>query len=165
METELIKILVISSAVVHFVLVTVLGGVLITEYYKRKGKFRGGILGYGVFLIVILLFFVLDIYRNLVAPWVLFNWINLFLAFLAGVFFLTTSFKYLKNINKKLLFSIPPFAIGIIIIEVLRLLQIGLNLEIYTAIATLTATILGYPLIIGFLIDTSNKNKQNAQDI
>jgi len=157
METELVKIFVLSSAIVHFVLVTVLGGVLITEYYKRKKELRGGIPGYGAFLTVILVFFVLDVYRNLVAPSIFLNWINLFLAISADTLFVVTSFKYLKSINKKLFFSVFPFAVGIVVVEVLRLLQIGAYLEIYTASATLIATIIGYPIIVGFLIDRSDK--------
>ncbi len=152
------NIFVLISAIVHFALVIVLGGILIAEYYKRKEKLRGGILGYGAFLIVILVFFVLDVYRNLVAPSMLLNWVNLFLATLANVIFITTSLKYFKSINKKLFFSIPPFAISIIIIEVLMLLQVGTYLEVYTAITTLIATVIGYLMIIGFLINTKEKN-------
>jgi len=158
MQNELVKILVLSSALVHYVLATVLVGVLVAEYYKRKEKLRGGILGYVAFLIVILIFFVLDIYRNFVAPSVLLNWICLFLDLLASALFVITSFKYLKNVNKKLFFSILPFAIGIAIIEVLRLLEVGRYLETYTAITTLIATILGYFLIVSFLIETKEKS-------
>jgi len=158
MKTELVKILVLSSALVHYVIVAVLGGVLITEYYKRKKELRGGILGYGAFLIIILVFFVLDIYRNLVASSMLIDWISLFLAILANISFVATSLRYFEYINKRLFFSIPLFSIGIIIVEILRVLQIGKNLEVYTAITTLVATIFGYLLIIGFLIDRSSNN-------
>ncbi len=151
--------LILSSAIVHFVLVVVLGGILITEYYKRKEKLRGGILEYGVFLIVILTFFVLDAYRNFVVSLVLINWINLFLAILANILFLGISLRYFKYINKILFFSIPPFSIGIVIIEVLRLLQVGKNLEIFTAITTLVATTLGYFVIVSFLINVSVNKK------
>ncbi len=160
METELVKISVLSGALVHYVLAIVLGGILIAEYYERRKKLRGGILGYVLFLIVIIIFFVLDIYRNLVASSVLLNWIGLFLDLLASALFVITSFKYFKNINKKLFFSVMPFAMGIAIVEVLRLLEIGKYLAIYTAITTLTATILGYFMIIGFLINTSNKGSK-----
>ena len=56
MEFELVKPLVLSSALVHFVFVIVLGGILIIEYHKRKEKFKGGILRYGVFLITMMVF-------------------------------------------------------------------------------------------------------------
>ena len=158
------NVFVLIGGIVHFILVVVLGGILIEEYYKKKGELRGGILGYVVFLIVILVFFVLDVYRNFVASLVLLNWINLFLAILANVLFVIISFKYLKSINKKLFFSIPPFSIGIIIIEILRLLQIGKYLEIYTVITTLTATILAYFVIIGFLINTSNNRISSSKE-
>ncbi len=152
---ELIKSLVLTSALVHFVLVIVLGGVLITEYHKRKHKFRRGILWYGVFLITIFSFFVLDIYRNLVAPLMMINWTCLVLSVLASIFFILTSLKYFKYINKGLFFSIPLFSISIIIIEVLRIVYVGWSFGVYTAISTLCATILGYLLIIKFLINTS----------
>jgi len=42
-----------------------------------------------------------------------------------------------------------------VIIEALKVMNLGENLEIYTAIATLIATILGYFIIVGFLINTS----------
>ncbi len=149
------RTIVLISAIVYFVLAIILGGILFTEYYKRGKKFRGGILGYGVFLIVIFSFYFSDIYRNLINPSVLVNWICLFLAFLASVLFVSTSFKYIRYLNKKLFFSISIFAVSIIIIEILRLLHVNKSFEIYTAIVTLIATILTYLLIIGFLINTS----------
>lgn len=162
METELVKILVLSSALAHYVLAIVLGGILIAEYFKRKKKLRGGILGYVAFSVTILIFYILDIYRNFVAPSVLLNWIGLFLDLLASIFFVATSLKYLKNINKILFISVTPFALGIATVEVLRLLQIGANLEIYTAITTLAATILGYFMIVDFLINTSERRNEKV---
>ncbi len=154
-----IETIVLVSAIIHFILVVVLGGILIEEYYKRKEKFRKGILVYVLFLIVILIFFVLDAYRNLVVSLILFDWINLFLAILANILFVGISLKYFKYINKILFFSIPPFSISIVIIEVLRLLQVGKYLEISTAITTLVATTLGYFVIVSFLINTSLDKK------
>ncbi len=152
---ELIKSLVLSSALVHFVLAIVLGGILITEYYKRKEKFRGGMFGYGIFLITIIGFLVLDTYRNLIVSLRWINWICLVFAVLANVLFVVTSLRYFKYINKGLFFSIPLFSISIVMIEVLRLLYANKSFGIYTAIATLAATSLGYFVIIGFLINTS----------
>lgn len=155
------KAFVLISTIVHFVLVVVLEGILITEFYKRKEKFGGGILVYGIFLIVILAFSILDIYRNLISASTLLNWINLSLATLANILFIGASLKYFKYINKKLFFSIPLFSISIVIIEVLRLLGIGRSLEMYTAITTLTATTLAYFVIVGFLINSSGgKNEK-----
>lgn len=149
------RIIVLISAIVYFVLAIILGGILFTEYCKRGKKFRSGILGYGVFLIVIFGFYFSDIYRNLISPSVLVNWICLFLAFLASVLFILTSFKYFRYLNKKLFFSISVFAVSIIVIEILRLLHVNKSFEIYTAIVTLMATIFTYLLIVGFLINTS----------
>jgi len=151
------EMFVLISALVHFIFAVVLGGILIVEYHKRKKKFIGGILGYGLFLIVIIGFFIFDIYRNLVVSFVWMNWICLSLAILANISFLSTSFKYLKYINKKLFFSVPVFAVSIIIIEILRLLYADKSFEIYTAIATLSATLLGYFVIVKFLINTDEK--------
>ncbi len=159
MEVELVKTLVLSSALVHYVLAVVLGGILISEYFKRKKEFRKGILVYFVFTVTILVFFILDFYRNLILPSVLINWIGLFLAILANISFIGVSLKYFKYINKGLFFSIPLFAISIIIIEVLRIVYVGQSFEVYTAISTLSATLLGYLLIIDFLINTSVNKK------
>ncbi len=154
-----VETFVMISAMVHFVLVIVLGGILIAEYYKTNKKFKKGILRYEAFLIVILTFFVLEVYRTLITSSIPVNWICLFLAILANILFVSTSLKYWKHINRKLFFVIPPFAIGIIVIEVLRLLQVGKYLEIYTAMTTLVATIFAYFIILSFLINISGKKK------
>ncbi len=156
---ELIKSLVLSSALVHFVLAIVLGGILITEYNKRKQKFRKGMLGYGTFLIVILVFFIFDIYRNLIVSFVWINWTCLVFAVLANISFILTSFKYFKYLNKKLFFSIPVFSVGIIVIEILRLLYVNKSFEIYTAITTFIVTTIGYFVIVSFLINTPANEK------
>ena len=152
---------VLSVALAHFVLAIVLGGVLFAEYHKRGKKFRSGILGYGVFLIVIFVFYSFGVYRNLVDASVLVNWVCLFLAFLANVLFVLISLKYLKNINKILFFSILPFSLGIIVIEILRILHPDKFFEIYTGFTTIIATIFAYFLIVGFLINTSKQVVDN----
>lgn len=151
--------IVLSSALVHFILVITLVGILIVEYTKKDEKFKAAIIGYIGFLIVIFAFFVLDVYRNIIGASILINWIALFLAFLANVLLILVSFRYFKYINKKLFFSIPLFSVSMVIIEVLRILYVDKSFEIYTAIVAIVATILAYFVIVGFLINTSGEKK------
>ena len=116
-------------------------------------------LGYGTFLIVILVFFIFDIYRNLIVSFVWINWTCLVFAVLANISFILTSFKYFKYLNKKLFFSIPVFSVGIIVIEILRLLYVNKSFEIYTAITTFIVTTIGYFVIVSFLINTPANEK------
>lgn len=154
-----IRVFVLISAMVYFVLAAVLEGILIAEYFKRKEKFRGGILGYGVALVVITIFFILHIYRSFVVPLVWINWICLFLVFLANVLIILTSLRYFGYLNKKLFFFAPIFTVSIIIIEILRLLYVNKSFEIYTAATMLTATPFAYFMIVGFLINSSGEKK------
>ena len=152
----------LSSAFVHFVLVIILGGILIVEYFQRKKEFRMGIRGYILFLVFIFAFFIFDVYRNLITSSTLITWICLSLAILANILFISTSLKYWKHMNKKIFFFIPPFAIGIIVFEVLRLLQVGKYLEIYTAMSTLIATLFEYFIIVGFLISITRRKNEKS---
>lgn len=160
---EISNSIVLSSALVHYVLAVILIGILITEYAKRAKKYRGGIASYIGLFIIILIFYLLDMYRNLLAPSVLINWICLFLAFLANALFILVTFKYLKNINKILFFSIPPFSLGIVVVEILRILYPDKSFDLYTSFTTIIATTLAYLLIIGFLINTAKRTVNNKQ--
>jgi len=157
---ELIKGIALSNYLIQYILLILLSGVLITEYFKREKDSKKGVLGFLILSIGITIFIVFDTYRFFID----YNK-GIFMIMLMGMnisllsFFVVNCIRVWSKINKKLFFAIPVFVIGIIVFEQIFKLSLDISLEILNAVTTGGATILLYFLIIKFLIDTSVDKK------
>lgn len=155
--SNLVQALNLSVSITHYIFILCLTGVLIAVYFNRKKEFSQGIIGYALFLLTILVFFIFDLYRDIIFL-VGFQWVELSLSLLASFFFIATSIKYWKYINNKLFFSNMPFVLGILAIGVLQFINPDASFAIYRSFFTFIATFIAYFIVVSFLINTSGKS-------
>jgi spermidine/putrescine transport system substrate-binding protein len=153
---ELIKSFVLSSHFVIYVLLVILTGILVSEYFKRTRKERGGILSFITILILVIILAVINTYKTLSGLLIFTNLIIILNILIFGLLSIT-SYRFWKKINKKIFFSI-----FVLIFCVILLLVFPNSLfKILNPILLITAVTLFYFFIIDFLIKTSGgKSRQ-----
>ncbi len=159
---EIIKILALTNYFVQYILLVILVGVLVGEYFRRKDKFKKGLFLYLILTVSITIFVVLDNYRVFVGieRGII---MNILMLMNTGqlLLFIVNSIRVWSFINKKLFFGIPIFVIGIILFESGLNLFFGDYFDFLNIISVFGATILYYFFIVSFLIDTSPKKIDN----
>lgn len=162
--TELIRGIAISNYLIQYILLILLVGILITEYYKRKKDNRKGVLAFLLLSMGITIFIIFDTYRFFIG----YNK-GIFLTVLMGMnivllsFFVVNCVSVWGKINKKLFFIIPVFVTGIIIFEQMFKWFLDISLEILNTVAMGGATILFYFLVFKFLITTSERGIESRK--
>jgi spermidine/putrescine transport system substrate-binding protein len=154
---EIIQLANLAMLFIIVIIIIVLIGILITEYFKRKGNKRKGILSFIAILSLLVALIIIDTSQYVYGfvSLVLKNAmiiLNSIVVVLLGVI----SYRYWKEINKKLFFSMLILAAGITTVLVALSISFSLFLRILNIIFVSLVTILFYFFIIDFLIKTSN---------
>lgn len=147
--------LVLSTYLLAYVLLIVLMGVIILEYFKRKKSERKWIINFLIFVIVLTSVIVLGTYRYFGSLEGIPTTLLIILSFVLLGLFIWSLYSVWNKINKKIFFIIVFFTFLIIISKIMGIFYFNDFFELMNALGILGDMISYYFLVIKFLIAPS----------
>lgn len=150
---------------VPFILIIVLFGVLVKEYFNRKGKKKEGILGWLIVLFFGSAFVITDIYRSYlgILDGFVFHLTTVF-SVITAIGILIQGFLYWKKIHKGVFWTLSIFSItAIFVVETVRIYK-NVFLDALNVFSIVFSTIGFYFLIISFLIGEHKVRKRKSKN-